>query len=762
MVTTVYGGVIDTVRFDRDRLLVDPIRLTVFYAGLESINMAGFPALPVKSIHYYSRTGAEPESLLSRTITSDTIHLDFCPAIGSDDIPTSTLPITAGQPEPFSAEGPLYPAIAWRLDESFLESYAVRTLSLSPIQYLDQQTRVLHTAIEIVSNGTGDLWPGLPPVSTDGAKDNEPVRAVSPTSATPLGYELVIITSPEMSPSFEGLLQLKRSTGFSAAIAMTDSIYCRYSGIDQAEALRNYLTDFYDNGGHYVILGGDEHQVPVRYVYFYNTSGQPALSDLIISDLYFSDLDGEWDFDRDGVWGEPTEDHPDIAPELIVGRLPFSTAEQVQTYVDKLSTYLFDPGHGEKSFLTRTAFFSSDQMRDYFEGGQQYKVAEQFPGHFGVECERLAEAPNGYAPNPLGPSADESVAGLDDGYGLINVLAHGRSDGFVVNSSEYNLNPKQYLLSEPGNGVRAFDELAAGGKAAFYYSIACSQASLDHELLYGLQQMTAVEALLSVEDGGAVGMIAFTRWGWVGSSYKLMASFYRHLFTDAGGNPARAMHLSWLDYPYYRDQIYGQNYFGDPSLILYTSAPQTYAVDAPNHYQPGQELLLTVNNGGNPAGGAEVIIFHGADDRRTVLAGSDGTVLFTVPDEWQQDIIMTVYSPGNVSARKTIYSSLIADVEDDDPMLPVAFTLDQNYPNPLNPATTIGFTLPKSSRVTLEIFNILGQMVDRPLNAVLPAGRHEIIWNGSDQADRPLPSGIYLYRLGSDFGEQTRKMVLVK
>ena len=87
----------------------------------------------------------------------------------------------------------------------------------------------------------------------------------------PLGNELVIVTSPLLAESFSSLIDLKIRTGFDAVIAITDSIYANYSGLDDAEAIRNYLSDFYNAGGEYVILGGDEHQVPVRYAYYYNT-----------------------------------------------------------------------------------------------------------------------------------------------------------------------------------------------------------------------------------------------------------------------------------------------------------------------------------------------------------------------------------------------------------------------------------------------------------------------------------------------------------
>jgi len=85
------------------------------------------------------------------------------------------------------------------------------------------------------------------------------------------------------------------------------------------------------------------------------------------------------------------------------------------------------------------------------------------------------------------------------------------------------------------------------------------------------------------------------------------------------------------------------------------------------------------------------------------------------------------------------------------------FKLAQNYPNPFNPSTTIKFNLPRTTEVTLEVFNNLGQRVSTLVNGRLNAGDHEVEFEGSN-----LSSGIYFYRLTVDDVSQKRKMVLMK
>ena len=90
------------------------------------------------------------------------------------------------------------------------------------------------------------------------------------------------------------------------------------------------------------------------------------------------------------------------------------------------------------------------------------------------------------------------------------------------------------------------------------------------------------------------------------------------------------------------------------------------------------------------------------------------------------------------------------------------FALYQNYPNPFNPSTTIFFELEREEKTILSVYNTLGQQVAVLLNKPLEAGRHGIQFLGQSADGKPLPSGVYLYRLQTSSGSQVRKMVLMK
>ena len=116
----------------------------------------------------------------------------------------------------------------------------------------------------------------------------------------------------------------------------------------------------------------------------------------------------------------------------------------------------------------------------------------------------------------------------------------------------------------------------------------------------------------------------------------------------------------------------------------------------------------------------------------------------------------------NRQSSEVFSLSVVVGIDDEFADIPVEFNLYQNYPNPFNPSTLIKYALPKSSNISLVIYNLMGQEIMRwDENNVTP-GYYEKTWNGKSQAGIPVSSGMYIYRITAGDFIQTRKMVLLK
>jgi len=93
---------------------------------------------------------------------------------------------------------------------------------------------------------------------------------------------------------------------------------------------------------------------------------------------------------------------------------------------------------------------------------------------------------------------------------------------------------------------------------------------------------------------------------------------------------------------------------------------------------------------------------------------------------------------------------------------PVGFELNENYPNPFNPQTTIEVYLDRQSHINLSVYNAAGQKVKTLVNLSLMAGSHRYIWLGDDDGGKRIESGVYFCRLQSAEGVKTIKMLLIE
>jgi len=581
-------------------------------------------------------------------------------------------------------------------------------------------------------------------------------------SSTTFSAEYMIITSAYLEESFRPLLTWKRQLGYSAEIVTTEDIYSQSSGVDNPDRIRNYLIDAYGGGTRWVLLGGDETVVPIRYAFHLDRSSDIALDMQQICDLYYADLTGDWDADGDGIYGEMYDDSPDITPEIMIGRVPVDTPIEVAAFVDKSIAYERNPGNGDGQFALKLLTAASDQMRDYHDIGQDSMLAEQLPAYLDVDTWSLAEAPSGSDESPASPAAVDFISKLSEGFNLAYIFAHGMANGFVSRSAAYNEWPKSFILTgETAPASHAtLSNLTNSNRCGIVYSVGCNNGAFDMDVPpYESTDPCVAERLLTEPEAGAAAFIGYSRWGWVASSYRFTIDFNECIF-NFDNRLAPANNYSKANNHTVRDLVYGLNIYGDPSLRIWTDIPQQISTTFPTELEFGENSFsLNVNSNGDPIDSAQVTVVGKEEIIFDGFTGPDGAIEVAFTLTADTTVTVTVSKPGCVPTEEDLSPSLLLDADDDtdDRLLPAAFSLKQNYPNPFNPTTTIAFDLPRATYVELGIYNVLGQLEETLLSEQLDAGAHIFEFDAAG-----WPSGIYFYRLITDIFSDAKKMVILK
>lgn len=128
-----------------------------------------------------------------------------------------------------------------------------------------------------------------------------------------------------------------------------------------------------------------------------------------------------------------------------------------------------------------------------------------------------------------------------------------------------------------------------------------------------------------------------------------------------------------------------------------------------------------------------------------------------------QPLVLLKDEDQNGIFEDTSVIAVTTDIKDEiGSTLPDTYMLTQNYPNPFNPSTTIEYSLPVRSDVTIEILNILGQRVKRLVDKEQAAGNYQVVWDSRNDSGQRVATGIYFYRLTADGFTKTKKMLLLR
>lgn len=187
----------------------------------------------------------------------------------------------------------------------------------------------------------------------------------------------LIITPDSLKEAFQVLADKKTRAGTYTVVMTVDSIKSNpnYTG-DGPASIRMCIKDYYENKHlQWVVLGGDEANVPVRYAF--SNMQDPGAS--VISDYYYACLDGTWNYDADTLYGE-VEDSVDLEPEVAVGRVPARNASDVSNFIAKLGAY-------ESASMNQNRVLSIGSRMYTYADGKRFNegLLDVFPELFEVD-----------------------------------------------------------------------------------------------------------------------------------------------------------------------------------------------------------------------------------------------------------------------------------------------------------------------------------------------------------------------------------------
>ena len=128
-----------------------------------------------------------------------------------------------------------------------------------------------------------------------------------------------------------------------------------------------------------------------------------------------------------------------------------------------------------------------------------------------------------------------------------------------------------------------------------------------------------------------------------------------------------------------------------------------------------------------------------------------------------QNGVIQYVKPGiSISSIQSKIDELLSTPVQDNNQQKIEFKLYDNYPNPFNPETTIRFTLDEKQKINLNIFDLQGRLINQLVNRVMRPGEYTIRWNGINQNNKRVASGIYFYQLAGKNRTIVKKMQFLK
>jgi hypothetical protein len=205
----------------------------------------------------------------------------------------------------------------------------------------------------------------------------------------------------------------------------------------------------------------------------------------------------------------------------------------------------------------------------------------------------------------------------------------------------------------------------------------------------------------------------------------------------------------------------------DPSLQVFTKTPVRLQVSAPDtvHFGSPQELAVSVLNWDAVDAESLNVTLWQNDSTATTRWLAPHVASLSIPfvADSSDTLIVTITGDNVLAFQKMVFALDAPEAAPDaKPFKPALLELQQNFPNPFNPETTLEFTLPNAVYVRLDIYDLLGRRVATLVQGNIAAGAHRLVWNGKLEGGANASSGVYYCRLTTENQTLSRKMLLLR
>ena len=321
--------------------------------------LAGQPSLPWQSVSLMLPQGTEAVAIeveLSDFQTMEGCHNLF--PYQSARTYSDPMRKQFEKDEALYASKSVYPALAYgKLSTQYLNGVGFTFSAFTPVQYVPGTGEVRYATKAIVritttaskADQSRKLWlnGGNAERAMRLAQNPEMLQTYNDRGRTVGGYDLLVVTKQQYVSAFDEYDSFYQARGLRTHVVDLETVLSTMEGQDNAEKLRNYIIQEYEENGIMMVnLGGDVPDIPYRGFYCdVLTGGNHETDNNIPADLYYAALDGNWNDDGDNRWGEIGED--DLLPEIGIGRMCFSNQSELDNMLHKAMTYQAEPVLGE-------------------------------------------------------------------------------------------------------------------------------------------------------------------------------------------------------------------------------------------------------------------------------------------------------------------------------------------------------------------------------------------------------------------------------